>query len=113
MLMRMRSVVNAVKVTVRLTRLLPLTVASVTQAAPLQPCDREVGDAVAAEGQRVGGLDRIGVVVLHRIDDDPVDGLAAVEIDLHPVREDVGGGVVPAAAVAPVDAGALVVVDAR
>ena len=58
--MRMRSVVKAAKVTVRLTRLLPLTVASVTQAVPFQPCDGEVGDAVEAEGQRVGGLDRIG-----------------------------------------------------
>ena len=37
MLTRMRSVVKAVKLTLRLTRLLPLTVASVTQEEPFQP----------------------------------------------------------------------------
>src|SRR5207244_48145 len=36
-LTRIRSVVNAVKVTLRLTRLLPLTVARVIQAEPFQP----------------------------------------------------------------------------
>ena len=36
-LMRMRSVVVALKLTVRLTRLLPLTVPRVTQALPIQP----------------------------------------------------------------------------
>src|SRR5262249_4316423 len=38
MLIRMRSVVYGAKVTVRLTRLLPLTVARVTQAVPFQAC---------------------------------------------------------------------------
>src|SRR5436190_4163496 len=37
-LIRMRLVVNAGKVSARLTRLLPLTVASVVQALPVQPC---------------------------------------------------------------------------
>src|SRR6185437_12535567 len=37
-LMRMRSVGNGVNVTLRLTRLLPATVASVTQLVPLYPC---------------------------------------------------------------------------
>ena len=36
-LMRMRSVVEAVKLTVRLTRLLPLTVPSVTQPSHSSP----------------------------------------------------------------------------
>src|ERR1700675_2424844 len=36
-LMRMRSVVVVVKLTVRLTRLLPLTLPSVTQEPPIQP----------------------------------------------------------------------------
>ena len=35
--MRMRVVVKGAKVTVRLTRLLPLTVASVVQVLPVQP----------------------------------------------------------------------------
>ena len=38
MLTWMRSVVKGAKVTVRLTRLLPVTVPSVTQAEPVQPC---------------------------------------------------------------------------
>src|ERR1700719_4139340 len=38
MLMRIRSVVYGEKFTVRLTRLLPLTVPSATQLAPSQPC---------------------------------------------------------------------------
>src|ERR1700681_3798846 len=37
-LTRMRLVVKAEKVTARLTRLLPLTLPKVTQAAPFQPC---------------------------------------------------------------------------
>jgi hypothetical protein len=37
-LTRMRSVVNAGNATLRLTRLLPLTAASVTHAEPFQPC---------------------------------------------------------------------------
>src|SRR6185437_9118465 len=37
-LMRIRSVGNGVNVTLRLTRLLPATVASVTQLVPLYPC---------------------------------------------------------------------------
>src|SRR6202171_5949808 len=41
-----------------------------------------------------------------------IDGLGAVEVDLGPVREDTGGGIFPAAVVAPVDAGTLVVVEA-
>ncbi len=45
-LMRMRSVVNAVKVTLRLTRLLPLTEPRVTQAEPFQPCTAKCGDAI-------------------------------------------------------------------
>ncbi len=43
------------------------------------------GDAVQRERHRVGRLDRVGVVVLDRIDDDVIDRLAAVEVDLHPV----------------------------
>ena len=39
-MMRMRSVVNGAKVTVRLTRLLPVTVASVDQALPVHACTR-------------------------------------------------------------------------
>ena len=38
MLTRMRSVLKAAKLTVRLTRLLPLTAPRVTQAAPFHPC---------------------------------------------------------------------------
>ncbi len=38
MRMRMRSVETAAKVTVRLTRLFPATVATLTQAAPVQRC---------------------------------------------------------------------------
>jgi len=37
MLTRIRSVVNVVKVTVRFTRLLPLTVARVTHVVPFHP----------------------------------------------------------------------------
>src|SRR5262249_55062107 len=71
----------------------------------------EAGDAVEAEGLRIGGFDRIEIVVLQRIDDDAIDGLRAIEGDLHPVGEDIAGGIVPVAAVAGVYAGALVVVD--
>lgn len=38
MLMRMRSVANGVKLTVRMTRLFPVTVPSVTHEEPFQPC---------------------------------------------------------------------------
>src|SRR5207253_11249192 len=61
----------------------------------------EVGDAVEAEGHAVGRLDRTGVVVLDRVDDDVIDGLAAVEVDLDPVRIGIGGSVDPAAAITP------------
>src|SRR6185503_14348141 len=69
------------------------------------------GNAVQAERHRIGWLDRVGVVVLHRIDDDVIDRLAAAEVDLHPVGPCTGGGIVPAAADAPVGAGAYVVDD--
>ena len=107
----MRSVVYAAKFTVRLTRLLPLTLPSVTQAEPFQPCTVNAVMPYRREGHRVGRLDRVGVVVLDRIDDDVIDRLAAVEVDLDPVGPRVGGGVVPAAADAPVGAGAHVVDD--
>ena len=64
-----------------------------------------------AEGHGLGRLDRTGVVVLEGIDDDVIDGLAAVEVDLDPVGIAIGGRVDPAAAITPIDAGALVVVD--
>ena len=38
--MRMRSIVTGAKVTVRLTRLLPVTVASVVQVVPVHRCTR-------------------------------------------------------------------------
>jgi len=69
------------------------------------------GDAVQAERHRVARLDRVGVVVLHRIDDDVIDRLAAAEVDLHPVGPCVAGGIVPAPADAPVGAGAVIVDD--
>ena len=58
--MRMRSVATAAKVTVRLTRLLPVTVACVTQAEPFQVCTwkavtphwLKVIASVGAEGER-------------------------------------------------------------
>ena len=71
--------------------------------------DREVDQAVETEGHRVRWLDWTQVVILHRIDHDMIDELRAIEIDLHPVREAVRGGVIPIAA----GAGALVVVDRR
>ena len=71
----------------------------------------EVGDAVEAEGHAVGRLDRTGVVVLDRVDDDVINGLAAVEVDLDPIGIGIGRGVDPAAAITPIDAGPLVVVD--
>src|SRR5438105_14150435 len=73
--------------------------------------DGEGGDAVEAEGHAVGRLDRTGIVVLDRVDDDVIDGLAAVEVDLDPVRIGIGGSVDPAAAITPIDAGPLVIVD--
>src|ERR1700694_1366633 len=98
--MRMRSVVVLVKLTVRLTRLLPLTVPSVTQETPF--LHGEGGDAVLAEGHGLGRLDRTGVVVLEGIDDDVIDGLAAVEVDLDPVGIAIGRSVVPTAAITPI-----------
>src|SRR5262249_42800696 len=70
--------------------------------APVPALQGESGDAVLAESHAIGGLDRAGVVILDGIDDDVIDGLAAVEVDLDPVGEAVGGGVVPAAVVTPV-----------
>ena len=64
-----------------------------------------------AEGHGLGRLDRTGVVVLEGIDDDVIDGLAAVEVDLDPVGIAIGRSVVPTAAITPIDAGPLVVVD--
>src|SRR5690349_3591491 len=74
---------------------------------------RERGNAVQGERHRIGRLDRIGVVVLDCVHDHVVDGLGAVEGDLHPVRPDIGRVVVPAAAHAPVSTGANVVDDCR
>src|SRR6185369_14636836 len=65
----------------------------------LPALDGEGGDAVETEGHAVGGLDRIRIVVLQRIDDDAIDGFAAVEADRHGVGEGIAGAVVPAAAV--------------
>src|SRR5438105_5099224 len=72
--------------------------------------DREIGDAVLGKGQRVARLDRIEQIVLQGIDHYPIDGLAAIEIDLHPGRWTATAG--PATtAIGPVDSGTLVVVD--
>ena len=111
-LIRMRSVVTAVKLTLRLTRLLPVTVASGYPGAAIPTLDVKSCRPYREKVMRIGGLDRVGVVVLHRIDHHPVDALAAIEIDLHPVRPSVWRGIVPAGvAIAPVGPGALVVVD--
>ena len=58
MLTRIRSVATGAKVTVRLTRLLPDTVACVTQAAPSQVCTVKGGIAILGEGRGVCGLQK-------------------------------------------------------
>ena len=110
MLTRIMLVVKAGKLAGRLTRLLPDTAAPrLTHAEPFQPRYLEGGHAVEREGLVIRRVDRVGVVVLQRAKDDLVDGLLAVEDDLHPIREGVGGGAFPAAALAPAQAGAIAV----
>src|SRR4029434_10575432 len=59
---------------------------------------RKILDAVLGKAKAIGRLDWVQVIVLECEYDDAVDGLAAVEIDLHPVRIRIGRGVRPAAA---------------
>ena len=63
-LMRMRSVVVGAKVTVRLTRLLPVTVPSVTQALPFQPCTWKSVTPYRREGESRRRIDRVLPVIL-------------------------------------------------
>src|ERR1700680_317532 len=71
----------------------------------------EVSQSPCGECHGVGRFDRIRRVILHRIDHDVIDELAASEVDLDPIRESTGGGVVPTTSIAPIDTGAFIVVD--
>ena len=88
----MRSVVNDEKVSVLLTRVLPVTVPSVTQAEPFPPLHGEVLQAPCSERLGVGRLESCRVVVLQRVHHDAVDRLLPIERDLQPVRVDIRRG---------------------
>src|SRR5204862_408090 len=45
---------------------------------------REIDYAKTGEGEAVGRLHRIGIIVLHGIHNHPIDRLCAIEVDLHP-----------------------------
>ena len=76
---RILLVVKALKLTVRFTRLLPVTLPSVTHCVPSQPCTLK---AVLREGHRVGRRAGSLPVVLEGIDDHVVEGLGPGKI--HP-----------------------------
>src|SRR5438105_8087611 len=67
--------------------------------------------SVLGEGERRRRIDRVGVVVLQRVDDDLGAGVHTAELELRAVLVCGRGRVVPAAAVAPVQSGAIAVVD--
>ena len=61
----------------------------------------KIGYPVETEGRAKRRSDWSPVVVLQSEDVNFIDGFAAVEINLHPIRIRIGGGIVPTAAGGP------------